>query len=100
MPSMTSLRRAVLSGPLLFALLLVLSSIQAGAAQAATRTQTAPAIVQASHATAGPLNPQAEQLRQMVRDSRLASTVHVLNSLAPTTIEQFPLVPSGISSDT
>ena len=98
MTSMSSLRRAALSGPLLFALLLVLSSIQAGAAQAATRTQTAPAAVQASHASAGPLDPEAMRLRQMVRAGRLAPTVHVLNSLAPTTIVQFPLVPSGIKA--
>lgn len=98
MTSMSSLRRAALSGPLLFALLLVLSSIQAGAAQAATRTQTAPAAVQASHASASPLDPEAMRLRQMVRAGRLAPTVHVLNSLAPTTIVQFPLVPSGIKA--
>ena len=98
MTSMSSLRRAALSGPLLFALLLVLSSIQAGAAQAATRTQTAPAAVQASHASASPLDPEAMRLRQMVRAGRLAPTVHVLNSRAPTTIVQFPLVPSGIKA--
>jgi len=50
------------------------------------------------HTRSIPYNPQAEQLRQMVRDGRLASTVHVLNSLPPTTIIQFPLVPSGIKA--
>jgi hypothetical protein len=34
----------------------------------------------------------------MVRDGRLAPTVHVLESLAPTTIVQFPLLPSGIKN--
>jgi len=43
-----------------------------------------------------PFNPAAEQLRQLVRNGSLAPTVHVLDSLAPTTILQFPLVPSGI----
>ena len=33
-----------------------------------------------------------------VRDERLASTVRVLDALPPTTIEQFPLVPSGIKA--
>lgn len=35
-------------------------------------------------------------LRQTKRDGRLAPTVNVLSSLPPTTIQQFPLQPSGI----
>jgi hypothetical protein len=35
---------------------------------------------------------------QRLHDSRLAPSVHVLASLPPTTIQQFPLVPSGIKA--
>lgn len=45
-----------------------------------------------------PVNPAAQQLRQMVLRGQLAPTVNVLNSMPPTTILQFPLVPSGIKS--
>jgi hypothetical protein len=41
-------------------------------------------------------NPEAEHLRQMIHAGQLASTVNVLDSLPPTTIVQFPLIPSGI----
>ncbi len=47
------------------------------------------------HASA---NPIVQRLRQMVRNGQLAPTVHVLNSLPPTAIIQFPLVPSGIKA--
>ena len=49
-----------------------------------------------NHAASAPVNPAAQQLRQMVLRGQLAPTVNVLNSLPPTTILQFPLVPSGI----
>jgi hypothetical protein len=96
MPLLKPLRRIALSGTLLAALLLLLSSLQTGAALAATRTSAIPAIQHTGQATATLDNPEAEQLRQMVREGHLAATVHVLNSLAPTTIVQFPLIPSGI----
>jgi hypothetical protein len=95
MPFTRSLRRASLSCSLLAVLLLFLSSLQAGTVQALTRAPTAAAEI---HAVSDLRNPAADQLRQMVREGHLASTVHVLNSLAPTTIEQFPLVPSGIKA--
>jgi hypothetical protein len=41
-------------------------------------------------------NPKAQDLRVRAQQGRLAPTVHVLDSLPPTTILQFPLVPSGI----
>jgi hypothetical protein len=41
-------------------------------------------------------NPEAEHVRQLIRSGRMAASVNVLNSLPPTTIVQFPLVPSGI----
>src|SRR6266700_2413464 len=40
---------------------------------------------------------QATQL-QRLHNSRLAPSVHTLASLPPTTIQQFPLVPSGIKA--
>ncbi len=43
-------------------------------------------------------NSNVELLHRLVRAGRLAPTVHVLNSLPPTTIVQFPLVPSGIKT--
>ena len=94
MSSLLSLRRVSLGGALLLALLLFVSGLPAGAL-AATHAHRAPAAIRSS---ARLVNPQAEELRQMVRDGRLAPTVHVLDSLAPTTIVQFPLVPSGIKA--
>jgi hypothetical protein len=41
-------------------------------------------------------NSNADLVRRMIHSGRLAPTVHVLNSLSPTTIIQFPLFPSGI----
>lgn len=95
MPLTRLFRRVSLSCSLLAALILCLSSLQAGAAQALTHVPTTAAQI---HAGSDPRNPEADQLRQMVREGRLAPTVHVLDSLAPTTIEQFPLVPSGIKA--
>src|SRR6266571_5216110 len=45
-----------------------------------------------------PYNPEVQRLRQLVREGRLAPTLHVLDSLPPTLIVQFSLVPSGIKS--
>src|SRR5579863_4039176 len=45
-----------------------------------------------------PANPIVQQLRQMVHNGQLAPTVRVLNSLPPTAIIQFPLVPGGIKA--
>ena len=53
---------------------------------------TASAATRSAPPTRGNLNVHA------VRDERLASTVRVLDALPPTTIEQFPLVPSGIKA--
>ncbi len=80
---------------LLLAMLLLMLSVQGGVAAAATQRKTTtstPAL--STHQ----LNPNAERLRQMVRSGQLAASVHVLDSLAPTTIVQFPLVPSGIKN--
>jgi hypothetical protein len=87
--------RIPLSGSLLIALLLVMA-LQAGGAAAAPLAPNSSARV--SRTNAIPFNANAEHLREMVRDGQLASTVRVLDSLAPTTIVQFPLVPSGIKA--
>jgi hypothetical protein len=89
-----TLRRVILSGPLLLALLFV-ASLQAGAAPASPARA---AVQHVASTNTVPFNPEAEQLRQMVRAGKLAPTVHVLSSLPPTTIIQFPLVPSGIKA--
>jgi hypothetical protein len=104
MPSilpLPALRRVFLGGLLSMTLLLLFSGLPTGAALAATRSARSAhtsTSMQVPRSVASLLNPEAEQLRQMVRDGRLASTVRVLDSLAPTTIVQFPLVPSGIKA--
>src|SRR5258708_31923499 len=93
---MQLLRRISLSSPLLLALLLIMT-IQMGVAAAEPVKARSPLVVQkvsASHTA----NSNAELLRQLIHTGRLAPTVHVLASLPPTTIVQFPLVPSGIKT--
>lgn len=91
---MQLLRRISLGSPLLLALLLIMT-MQMGVA--APVKASSPLVVQevgASHTA----NSNAKLLRQLIHTGRLAPTVHVLASLPPTTIVQFPLVPSGIKS--
>lgn len=91
-------RKITLGGTFLLALLLVVT-LQASSVAAATNGVTGSVSIQgSSHTMNVPFNPEAERLRQMVRKGLLASTVHVLNSLAPTTIVQFALFPSGIKA--
>lgn len=93
---MQLLRRISLGSPLLLALLLIMT-MQMGVAAAAPEKASPPLVVQevsASHTA----NSNAELLRQLIHTGRLAPTVNVLASLPPTTIVQFPLVPSGIKS--
>lgn len=88
------LMRRIALGALLMLALLLASVIQASAA-----VQFKPNVPALTHSARQVLyNPNAEHLRQMVQNGRLAPTVHVLASLPPTTIVQFPLVPSGIKS--
>lgn len=91
---MPALRRFAFGGALL--VMLLLTSTQVNAASAATRSAPLTKSITQAHATT--LNPEAALLRQMVRDGRMASTVHVLDSLGGTTIVQFPLAPSGIKA--
>ncbi len=91
---MQLLRKISLPGLLLLALLLV-------TIMWAVVASTVPAVANALATVPGvntnrPSNPGVELIQQSVRTGRLAPTVHVLNSLPPTTIVQFPLVPSGI----
>src|SRR6266581_8745990 len=91
-------RRITFGGTLLLAMFLV-ATMQASIVAAATNgTASSASIHGLKHATNVPFNPEAERLRQMVHKGLLAPTVHVLDSLAPTTIVQFPLVPSGIKA--
>lgn len=89
---MQLIRRILLSSSLLLTVLLLFTSAQTGLASAATRTATS----QRSDFTQ--FNPGVALLRQMKRDGRLAQSVQVLDSIPPTTIVQFPLVPSGIKN--
>ena len=84
------MRRMMLGSSLLVMMLLV-ATMQASAATFNPDTTRYP-----QHVNSAPYNPNAALLRQMLHDGRLAPTVHVLDSLPPTTIVQFPLVPSGI----
>ena len=89
---MQLVRRILLGSSLLLTVLLLFSSTSVGAASAAKR----PAISHQLELTQ--FNPEAALLRQMKREGRLAQSVQVLDSLPPTTIVQFPLVPSGIKN--
>ncbi len=73
----------------LLTMLLVFTGLTGSASAAPARTSRAQ-IAQA------PVNPLDIRLRQLIQTGRLAPTVHVLASLAPTVVEQFPLVPSGL----
>ncbi len=93
---MQLIRKISLSGSLLLALILTATMwVGITAASAApAKVGTFPAVheVSASHSS----NANTDLARRLIRSGRLAPTVHVLNSLPPTTIVQFPLVPSGI----
>jgi hypothetical protein len=91
-------RRITFGGTLLLALFLVATMRVSTVAAATNGTASSASIQGLKHAANVPVNPEAERLRQMVHKGLLAPTVHVLDSLAPTTIVQFPLVPSGVKA--
>src|SRR5438552_14961716 len=64
------------------------------AAASPAKGNTFPTVREVSASRSSNLN--ADLLHRLVPAGRLAPTVHVLDSLPPTTIVQFPLVPSGI----
>src|SRR5579859_7269466 len=83
---------------LLLPIVLLLVSIQVGADYGVATAFAASSQPGAHSREAIPYNANGARLRQMVRDGKLAPTVHVLDALPPTTILQFPLVPSGLKS--
>jgi len=78
---------------LLFILFLIISA-QAGVPTALAAPDQSSRVEQSGQTS----NQQVVHVSQAVRDGKLAPTVHVLASLPPTTILQFPLVPSGIKA--
>ena len=94
MSFLQSTRRITLGASLLLAMLLLLT-VQVNAATNASIQATA----HSNHTlNQVPYNAKVHYARQMLHDGHLAPTVHVLNSLPPTLILQFPLVPSGIKA--
>src|SRR5215471_2032645 len=93
---MQLIRKISLSGSLLLALMLIATMwVGVTAASAApAKIGTLSAVREASVSSSS--NANVNLLQRLLRSGRLAPTVHVLNSLPPTTIVQFPLVPSGI----
>ena len=75
----------LLKGSLLLLLLLIASTQYAAASAAPLRTSIMKATI-----------TRQIQHQHVRHNKQLAPTVHVLDSLAPTKILQFPLVPSGI----
>src|SRR5207245_913600 len=92
--AMQLLRKISLSGSLLLALLLITTMWVGVTAASPAKGNTFPTVREVSASRSS--NSNADLLHRLVRAGRLAPTVHVLNSLPPTTIVQFPLVPSGI----
>ena len=82
-------RRIVLSASCLILLFICIQASSATAVIAAPANRQ----MQVGHVQS---NPETARLLQLKQSGRLAKTVNVLNSLPPTTILQFPLVPSGI----
>ena len=95
---MQFVRRIVSKCAIPLATLLLILSMQAGIASAATKAVAAPQIAAHSLAQSGDFNANDAFLRQLQREGKLSRSVHVLNSLGQTTIVQFPLVPSGVKS--
>ena len=89
---MQFVRRIVSKCAIPLATLLLVLTMQAGIASAATKAVAAPR----ADAQSGDINANDAFLRQLQREGKLASSVHILSSLGQTTIVQFPLVPSGL----
>ncbi len=90
---MQRLRKISLSGSLLLALLLITTIWVGAAAAAPAKVNHLTTVHKVSVSRSSNSNTE---LLQRMGTGRLAPTVHVLASLPPTTILQFPLVPSGI----
>ncbi len=91
------IRRTVLSASCLILLFICVQASSATGATAASSSRQHTLVralqPQVPHVQN---NPEAAHLLQLKHSGRLAPTVNVLNSLPPTTILQFPLVPSGV----
>jgi hypothetical protein len=83
---------------ILLIMLIVTSGLSASANQVAARAASLETHHSNTvyHARPRTRNPEAEHIRQLVQSGQMAASVSVLDSLPPTTIVQFPLVPSGI----
>ncbi|HEU5226227.1 MAG TPA: hypothetical protein VFU49_00340 [Ktedonobacteraceae bacterium] len=89
------IRSIALGGTLL--MMLLTAFVQSGVNYSPTAHAASLAPAQQGAMVASVLvDPTGQQARQGTQHGRLAPTTHVLDSLAPTTILQFPLVPSGI----
>jgi hypothetical protein len=93
---MQLLRKFSLSGSLLLALLLITTMWVGVTAVAASPAKTNSFLAVREISASRSSNSNANPLHRLLSAGRLAPTVHVLDSLPPTTIVQFPLVPSGI----
>jgi hypothetical protein len=95
-----STRGTPTSAPLLLIMLLAVTMLLTvtNQADAASNTSTRVSAYTTLAANHVPYNAKVQYVRQMVRDGHLAPTAHVLDSLPPTLILQFPLVPSGIKA--
>jgi hypothetical protein len=98
---MRILRSTCRATPLALVLLFML--IVASSLSASTNQAVAHAASLETHHSDAPYhtlsrtrNPAAEHIRQLIQSGQMAASVNVLDSLPPTTIVQFPLVPSGI----
>ena len=76
--------------------LLLVLSMQAGVASAATNVLSMPHVAAKTLVESGNFNANDAFLRQLQREGKLSRSVNVLDSLGQTTIVQFPLVPSGV----
>ena len=93
---MQFVRRILAKSAIPLATLLLILSMQVGIASAATRVVATPRSAAQLRSEQSNVNANDAFLRQLQREGKLSSSVHVLSSLGQTTIVQFPLLPSGI----
>ena len=91
------IHRITLGAPLLLVMLLLLT-MQVNAATSSSTQATAYSNHSNHTVNHVPYNAKVQYVRQRVHNGHLAPTVHVLDSLPPTLILQFPLGPSGIKA--
>jgi hypothetical protein len=89
-------RRIVAKSAVPLAVLLLVLTMQAGMASAATKAAATQRAGSQSLSHPGDSNANDAFLRQLQLEGKLAPSVRILSSLGQTTIVQFPLVPSGV----